>query len=366
MGSKFLKLREQNMSLKKELEVAFERVLRSGNYVSGVEVQSFEEAFANLQGVKHAIACNSGTSAIYLSLLALGIGRGDEVVVPGMTFVATIEAVVQAGATPVVADVDNRFLNLSVASIQEAISERTKAVIFVHLHGNASGIVGVADFCLSKGIHLIEDAAQAHLSGHSGLFVGNFGSLAAFSFYPGKNLGAIGEGGCVTTNDAELAERVRLSRNWGSRKKYVYEVRGGNYRMDELQAAFLSVKLGKLKTWTEIRIRLAGEYFSALSSSSISLPEIEFGASHVFHIFAVRTKSRDSLKESLQQNAIETGIHYPSAIAELEPWIPYFRVNGCQINSIDAANQLLSLPISEFHTKEEIDSISDLIINHLN
>jgi dTDP-4-amino-4,6-dideoxygalactose transaminase len=365
MTLRFLKLNEQNIGLIDDLEIAFKRVVSSGSYVSGSEVKNFESEFARIHNVKYAVACNSGTSALYLSLVALGISYGDEVIVPGMTFIATIEAVVMTGATPVVVDVDEYSLNLNVACVEEGLSSKTKAVVFVHLHGNSSGVFELAEFCRIKGIPMLEDAAQAHLSGHTGVLVGNFGAAAAFSFYPGKNLGAIGEGGCVITNDIEVAERMRLIRNWGSKKKYVHEVRGGNYRMDELQAAFLSVKLKHIRNWTEIRRGLAKEYFNALKEFPNQLPKIEAGADHVFHIFALRHDCRSDLKDFLQQNDVETGIHYPDPISELRPWQSFVKIIGSQENARLASRQLLSLPISESHTIDEIMSISDLVLRFL-
>lgn len=365
MTVRFLKLNEQNMSLVNDLEVAFKRVLSSGSYVSGNEVKNFESEFAGMHNVKYAVACNSGTSALYLSLVALGISYGDEVIVPGMTFIATIEAVAMTGATPVVVDVDEYTLNLNVACVEEGLSSKTKAVVFVHLHGNSSGIIEMAEFCRSKGIPLLEDAAQAHFSGHTGVSVGNFGAAAAFSFYPGKNLGAIGEGGCVITNDIEIAERMRLIRNWGSKKKYVHEVRGGNYRMDELQAAFLSAKLKYIRNWTETRRNLAKDYFTALREVAQHLPTIEAGADHVFHIFALRLDRRHDLKDFLQQHDIDTGIHYPDPISELKPWQSLMKIVGNQTNSRLASQQLLSLPISESHSKDEIKYVSELVLRFL-
>jgi len=365
MTLRFLKLNEQNMSLIDDLEIAFKRVLSSGSYVSGNEVKNFESEFASMHNVKYAVACNSGTSALYLSLIALGIGHGDEVIVPGMTFIATIEAVVMTGATPVVVDVDEYTLNLNVACVEKGLSQKTKAVVFVHLHGNSSGVFELSEFCRIKGIPLLEDAAQAHLSGHTGVLVGNFGAAAAFSFYPGKNLGAIGEGGCVITNDSEVAERMRLIRNWGSKKKYVHEVRGGNYRMDELQAAFLSAKLKHIGNWTETRRNLAKDYFNALREFPQHLPRIELGADHVFHIFAIRLERRNDLRDFLQANDIDTGIHYPDPISELKPWQSFTKIIGKQINSRLASQQLLSLPISESHSRDEIKSISDLVLRFL-
>ena len=355
---KFMDLKSQNSFVREELIQHFLEVLDSGNYVSGNFVSQFENSFAKAHNTKFAIACNSGTSAIEIILKSLGLGPGDEVILPAMTFVATMEAVVATGATPVLVDVDNVTWNLSADSVKGGVTDRTKAVIFVHLHGSSSGIGEVANVAKEYGLHLIEDAAQAHLAKCGEVSVGNFGVAAGFSFYPGKNLGALGEGGAIVTNYKNLEESARLIRNWGAKQKYNHLVRGGNFRMDEIQAGFLDIKLKNLYNWTLKRQELAKIYDAFFDSIGIQRPN-SMGIFHSYHIYAIRVPNRDEIAKELNNRGVDTGIHYPHSLASMDPWRKYFRVSQDPTVSKELSKSFLSLPIHESLLTEEVNYISD-------
>jgi dTDP-4-amino-4,6-dideoxygalactose transaminase len=278
-----------------------------------------------------------------------------------MTFIATIEAVVAVGATPVVADVDPSTWNINLEIAAEKLSKKTKALIFVHLHGNPVGVTAAKEFCESNGIYLIEDAAQAHLAYIEEKFVGNFGDVAAFSFYPGKNLGALGEGGCLVTSDSAISEKAKLIRNWGSKQKYQHEVRGTNFRMDEIQGAILEVKLRKLMNWTQHRRILSGIYNEFFDELGIGRPFTQKGAGHSYHIYSIVVRNRDYLQKYLSENLIDTGIHYPSAVGQIQPWREYFRGSvDCNVSE-DLAKSFLSLPLSDQHSSDDIKRVIEVI-----
>lgn len=354
----FMDLKSQNGYVREELIKHFLEVLDSGNYVSGKFVSQFEDSFAKAHKAKFAIACNSGTSAIEIILQSLGLGHGDEVIMPAMTFVATMEAVVATGATPVLVDVDDVTWNLSAAHVRRGITSRTKAVIFVHLHGSSSGIIDVAEVAREYGIHLIEDAAQAHLAKCGEVSVGNFGVAAGFSFYPGKNLGALGEGGAIVTNSKGLDESARLIRNWGAKQKYNHLIRGSNFRMDEIQAGFLEIKLQSLHNWTLKRQELAKVYDEFFDSIDIQRPN-SVGIFHSYHIYAIRISNRDKIAQELNSRGIETGIHYPHSLASMDPWRKFFRVGEDPTVSTQLSKSFLSLPLHESLSTEEVKYISE-------
>jgi dTDP-4-amino-4,6-dideoxygalactose transaminase len=357
----YLNISAQNKEIRDSLLTVFEEILDSGNYISGAHVAKFESSFSSVLQVPFAVACNTGTSALILSLQALGIQPGDEVLVPGMTFIATIEAVVAAGGVPVLIDVDARTWNLDVKLAKEKITPKTKAMIFVHLHGNPAGILDARKFCNENGLLLVEDAAQAHLAEVDGKMVGSFGDVAAFSFYPGKNLGALGEGGCLSTASSTVYEKAKMIRNWGSQHKYVHEIRGTNYRMDEIQAAFLDIKLKELERWTSHRENLSKLYNTFFDSLKIVRPFTMEGTRHSFHIYAILVNDRDSLRKHLLENSIETGIHYPAAITKMEPWIEYFsQISNCPVSE-NLSMEFLSLPLSDQHTTDDVTRVINVV-----
>ena len=307
----FLELKSPHQELRAELREAFERVLDSGWYILGNEVKKFEKEFAAYCESKHCIGVGNGLEALHLILRAYGIGVGDEVIVPSNTYIATWLAVSYAGATPIPVEPDERTYNIDPACIEAAITPHTKAIIAVHLYGQPADMDAINAIAKKHGLKVIEDAAQAHCARDKGRRVGSLGDAAGFSFYPGKNLGAIGDGGAVTTNDAELAEKVRVLGNYGSHVKYHNEIKGYNSRLDELQAAFLRVKLQKLDKWNNRRKKIAERYLDELESSDLVLPFVPEWAEPGWHLFVVRSTNRDELQQKLSDEGIATIIHYP-------------------------------------------------------
>lgn len=297
--------------IKTEVLSTVTEVLQSGQYVLGTEVVAFEEEFAEFCGVRYGVAVNSGTSALHLALLAAGIGPGDEVITVPCTFVATVAAIVYTGATPVLVDVDPVTYTLDPRQIEGALTPKTKAILPVHLYGNVADLDPIIHIANRHGLVVVEDAAQAHGAEYKGRRCGSVGDLGCFSFYPGKNLGACGEGGLVTTNNPEYARKIRILRDWGAEKKYEHEMKGFNYRMDAIQGAILRVKLRYLDRWTAARRAIGAAYGTALAESGLVLPTEQPGGKHVFHIYPVLTEHRRELAEFLRLAGIQTGIHYP-------------------------------------------------------
>jgi len=307
----FLDLHAAYLELRAELDAAAQRVLASGWYILGAEVEAFEREFAAYCEVEHCVGVGNGLEALHLILRAYGIGPGDEVIVPANTYIATWLAVSYAGAKPVPVEPDARTYNVDPALIEAAITPATKAILPVHLYGQPAEMDPINAVAARYGLKVIEDAAQAHGARYRGRRVGGLGDAAGFSFYPGKNLGALGDGGAVVTKDAELAERVRVLRNYGSRVKYHNEVKGFNSRLDELQAALLRVKLPVLDEWNQRRRDAAARYLDGLAGSELGLPFAPEWAEPVWHLFVVRHPQRDELQRRLQQAGIGTMIHYP-------------------------------------------------------
>jgi dTDP-4-amino-4,6-dideoxygalactose transaminase len=297
--------------LKAELDEAYVRFMRSGWYILGREVEAFEEEFAAYCGVQHCVGVGNGLEALHLILRGYGIGAGDEVIVPSNTYIATWLAVSYAGATPVPVEPDPQTFNIDPARIEAAVTARTKAIMPVHLYGQPADMDPIMEFAMKRGLKVIEDNAQAHGARYKGRRTGSLGDAAGNSFYPGKNLGALGDAGAVTTNDAALADRVRTLRNYGSRKKYYNDHKGYNSRLDELQAAFLRVKLKRLDEWNGRRRAIATRYQSELPRSGLGVPTAPSWSEPVWHLFVVRHKERDRLQQNLNQGGIGTLIHYP-------------------------------------------------------
>jgi dTDP-4-amino-4,6-dideoxygalactose transaminase len=306
----FLDLLPSYEELAAELDAAARRVLGSGWYVLGPEVEAFERAFADHAGTRHCVGVGSGLDALHLALLALGVGPGDEVLVPSNTYIATWLAVSRAGAVPVPVEPDPATGNIDPARLEAARTPRTRAVLPVHLYGLPADMDAIGAFAARHGLPVLEDAAQAHGAALHGRRAGALGTAAAWSFYPTKNLGAIGDGGAVTTDDDDLAERLRSLRNYGSRRKYVNDERGFNSRLDELQAALLAVKLAHLDAWNARRAAIAGRYLAGLTG--VRLPVVPAGAVHAWHVFAVHTPARDDLAGHLARRGVGTLMHYPT------------------------------------------------------
>src|SRR5215831_1313500 len=342
----FLDLNAQFESIRKDILDAIDRVLVSGQFVGGEWVEGFEEEFARFVKSRYAVGVSSGTAALELALKTARITAGDEVIVPANSFFATAEAVSNAGARPVFGDVDPRTFHLDITSVERLITPRTRAVIAVHLYGRAMDISALQDLADRHGLTIIEDAAQAHGTEKNGVHTGGSGRLTCFSFYPGKNLGAYGDGGAVTCNDPAYAERLRLLRDHGSPAKYVHLIVGTNARLDAIQAAVLSVKLRHLLKWNARRVEHAKAYAARLGNPCIEVPEVPPGAEHNFHLFVIRVKNRDALRRRLRDRGIETGIHYPLPL-HLTPAYQEFGypMRGSLPVSEALAAEILSLPI---------------------
>lgn len=334
----FLDLKALYLELKEELDAAYRRVMESGWYILGEEVAAFEEEFADYCDVKYCIGVGSGLDALHLILRAMDIGAGDEVIVPSNTFIATWLAVSYAGASPVPVEPDETTYNIDPTRIEAAITQKTKAIMPVHLYGQPADMEPILEIADRYQLKVIEDAAQAHGARYKGKRVGGFGNAAGFSFYPGKNLGAFGDGGAVTTNDSIIADKVKSLRNYGSQKKYSHDIKGFNSRLDELQAAFLRVKLRHLDEWNVRRRKIADQYLTELLVYDyLILPQVPPWAEPVWHIFVVRSQERDLLQKHLADCGIQALIHYP---------VPPHRQGAYQELSH------LSLPVSERIHKE--------------
>jgi dTDP-4-amino-4,6-dideoxygalactose transaminase len=341
----FVDLKGQYHSIKAEIDSAIARVLENSQFVLGPEVAGFEEDFAAYLNVKHAVGVNSGTSALHLALLAAGIKPGDEVITTPFTFVATVAAILYVGARPVFVDIEPRSYTIDANRIEQAITARTKAIMPVHLYGHPADMDPILEIARRRGLLVIEDAAQAHGAEYKGKRLGGLGDLGCFSFYPGKNLGAYGEGGAAVTNDSKYARIVRMLRDWGAERKYQHVLKGYNYRLEGLQGAILRVKLRHLESWTEARRHCAEIYSRLLNCDSVITPLAMSYARHVYHVYAIRVKSRDALQKYLQGHGIQTGIHYPIPVHLQEAYADLGYRQGDFPCSERAAAEELSLPM---------------------
>ena len=341
----YLDLKAQYQSIKPEIDAAIARVLDSCQFVLGSEVAGFEQDFAPYCGASECIALNSGTSALHLALLAAGIGPGDEVITVPFTFVASVAAVLYAGAKPILVDIDPQSFTMDPALIEAAITPRTKAILPVHLYGQSADMDPIMEIARRHNLIVIEDAAQAHGARYKGRPVGSIGDLACFSFYPGKNLGAYGEAGAVTTNNAEYGRTVRMLRDWGQDRKYHHLLRGYNYRMEGFQGAVLRVKLRHLNDWTEGRRRVVRQYNELLADCDVETPKEMPWGRHVYHVYTLRVNDRDNLHAALSEEGIQTGIHYPIP-AHLQPAYSDLGYGpGSFPQAEKAAMQVISLPL---------------------
>lgn len=354
----FLNLEAQYQAIREEIDAALRRVLESAHYVGGEQVERFEHQFAAYVGARFAVAVGSGTAALELVLRASGIGNGDEVIVPANTFFATAEAVSNIGATPVFADVNPRTLHLDAAFAEQCVTSRTRAIIPVHLHGRAMDMTELAQLAESRRLLVIEDACQAHGARLDGIRVGGSGRPACFSFYPGKNLGAYGDGGAVTCDDEDLLRQLRLLRDHGCPAKYEHSVVGTNSRLDALQAAVLSVKLPHLDEWNQQRARHASRYRDALDASGLWLPAAAPEGAHNYHLFVVATPARDALRQFLSMRGIETGIHYPTPLHLTRAYqnLGYPGPGSLPVAE-RMARQMLSLPMFAEMTEEQLQEV---------
>jgi dTDP-4-amino-4,6-dideoxygalactose transaminase len=358
----FLDFKYMHNQVREEMQSTFQRVYDSHWYIMGSELSSFEKEYAELNKTKYAVGVSNGLDALILSLKALEIGPGDEVIVPSNTYIASALAVSHVGATPVFVEPKLESYNIDPKLIEQAITNKTKAILPVHLYGQACEMDRILDIAKKNNLFIVEDNAQAHLSTFNGKMTGSFGDVNATSFYPGKNLGALGDAGAITTDSAELAIKIQSLRNYGSQKKYFNEVIGYNNRLDELQAAFLSVKLKKLEQWTNDRQEIAKFYNEELHGvGELILPEISEGATHSYHLYVIRTEKRDQLKSFLDEHGIGTMIHYPIPphLQNAYEHLGYSKGDFPIAEKI--ADTCLSLPIWPGMRKSDVEYISEVI-----
>jgi dTDP-4-amino-4,6-dideoxygalactose transaminase len=356
----FVDLKAQFRALRAEVVPRITQVMEDASFILGPDVARFEENFAAYTGTTHCVGVESGTAAIALALEALDIGPGDEVILPANTYIASALPVSALGARPVFVDVDRAYL-IDPALLEAALTPRTKAIMPVHLYGQAVPMEPILDFARKHGLYVIEDAAQAHGAKWRGRTVGSFGEVGCFSFYPGKNLGAYGDAGAIVTNDPRLAERLRLLRDFGQRKKYEHIVKGGNCRLDSIQAAVLDVKLRHLDDWNAARLRHAVAYDAKLSEIGIAPPQRLNDEGHVYHLYVIEVEQRDRVAAALRERGIATGIHYPIPIHMQPAYADLGIARGAYPRTERSAERLLSLPMFAELTQEQIDLVAEAL-----
>ena len=357
-------LRAQFWSIEGEVMAAIRGVLESGQFVLGPETEAFERELAAHSQAGHAVGTSSGTSSLHLALLAAGVGPGDEVITVPHTFVATVAAIEYTGAQPVLVDVRPDSLTMDPQLIQAAITPRTRAIVPVHLYGQPADMRPILDIARAHRLRVVEDACQAHGAEYEGRRVGALGDVGCFSFYPGKNLGAYGEGGAVVTNDLELASTVRTLRHWGQTRRYVHELKGFNYRLEELQAAILRVKLRHLDAWTEARRAHARRYDELLSGVLPTPVEMPY-ARHVYHVYVVRTPVRERVEQALADAGVQTVVHYPVPVHLQPAWADLGYGPGSFPVAERAAREVLSLPMYPELPAHELDRVAELLVSHV-
>ena len=360
-----LDLRAEYHELKSEIDAAVGRVLESGQFILGPEVTALEEEFASFCHVKHAIGVNSGTSALHLALLAAGIEPGDDVITVPFTFYATAAAIGYVGAVPVYVDIDPRTFNLDVTRVEAAITERTRAILPVHLYGQPADMDPILEIARRHKLIVIEDVAQAHDAEYKGRRAGGIGDIGCFSFYPTKNLGAGGEGGMLTTNNSEYARTIAMLRNWGEEHRYYPVLKGYNYRLPAIQAAILRVKLQRLHSWTETRRALAADYDRLLEDADVIGPVSPANVRHVYCLYTILAEDRDKLQKELEGAGIQTAVHYPLPI-HLMPAYADARYKAGDFPVAEAsARRVLSLPLYPQMTKHQVQRVAGEIIRLL-
>jgi dTDP-4-amino-4,6-dideoxygalactose transaminase len=353
----FLDLAAVYRELQTEIDNAVSRSLASGYYIGGPEVEAFESEFAAYCGATRAVGVANGLDALHLALRAMDVGPGDEVIVPSNTYIATWLAVSQCGALPVPVEPDAHNYNIDPARIEAAITSRTKVVLPVHLYGQSADLDPILLIARKHGLRVLEDGAQAHGARYKGKRIGAHGDAVAWSFYPGKNLGAMGDAGAVTTNDAYLADRIRVLGNYGSKVKYVHEVQGCNSRLDPVQAAILRVKLKHLNAWNARRARVAEVYHRRLNGANLILPYVPAWAESVWHLYVVQHRQRDALQQSMAADDVDTLIHYPTPPHRQQAYAKLGMALGTYPLAEQLANCALSLPIGPTISESEIDSV---------
>ena len=357
----FVDLKAQYRSIRDEIREAVDDVMQNAAFALGPAVETFERNFARYVGVEHAIAVNSGTSALHLALLAAGVGPGDEVILPAMTFVATAAAVDYTGARTILVDVEEAHFTLDTGQVEAAITDRTRAIVPVHLYGQPVDMAPILEIAQKRELIVIEDAAQAHGAEYRGARCGSMGQLGCFSFYPGKNLGAYGEGGIVVTDDRAHASTIRALRDWGQVEKGRHALKGYNYRMDGIQGAVLGVKMRYIEEWTEGRRSRANLYGMLLRELGIQPPEVRHHARHVYHVYPVFLPERDRVRAALNDKQIQSGVHYPSPIHLQECFSDLGYGPGDFPRAERIAREELSLPMFSELTDEQVHQVVDVL-----
>ena len=362
MNVPFLDLKAQLPKVRSEIEERFSKIIDNTAFVCGKEVQEFEESFSKLHKVKYTVGLSSGTDGNHIAMLCCDIGRGDEVIVPVNTFIATAEAISHSGATPVFIDVDEETFNIDINRIEEKITPSTKAINPVHLFGQPADLKPIKEIAQKKDLFVLEDAAQAHLAEYSDRMVGGIGQIASWSFYPGKNLGAWGEAGAVTTNDEEMYLKAKKMRDHGSGKKYYHDLIGHNYRMSEFQAAVLNVKMKYIEDWTEMRRKNAEKYNERLADiEQVVTPSELENVKHVYHLYVIRAKDSERLQNFLKESGIGTGLHYPIPLHLTQAYAYLGYKKGDFPVAEKLAKEIISLPMYPELTEEQIDYVCEKI-----
>tara|TARA_B100001540_G_C15778305_1_gene629732 strand:+ start:36 stop:1124 length:1089 start_codon:yes stop_codon:yes gene_type:complete len=358
MKIEFVDLKKQYLSIKKEIDSSISRVIDESAFIKGKYVEEFEQKYSKKYGAKYVISCANGTDAIYIALKSLGIGVGDQVITTALSWISTSETISQTGAKPVFVDIEPNYFSIDTSKIEEKITNKTKAIIPVHLYGHPAKMDKIIDLAKKYDLKIIEDCAQAHFAEFNNKKVGTFGDFGTFSFFPGKNLGAYGDAGCIITDDHNLAQNARMYANHGGLKKHDHQIEGINSRLDGIQASILSTKLNYIDQWTELRIEHAKRYSELITNHEILLPETAENCKHVFHLYVVKSKKRDELKKILYKNNISYGIHYPSPLPLLKA---YKYLNHDKLDFPIASKhseQILSLPIFPELTEKQMNYIA--------
>ncbi len=358
----FVDLKAQYKSIQSDIDTAIASVINETAFIGGKYVKAFEEQFASLYGVKNVISCANGTDSLFIIMKMLGVGEGDEVITAANSWISSSETITQAGAKPVFADVHPEYYSMDETKLEALITPATKAILVVHLQGQMCDIETINEICKRRGIYLIEDCAQSHFSEYKSKRAGLTGIAGSFSFYPGKNLGAYGDAGCIITNDDALAEKCRMFANHGALKKHHHLMEGINSRLDGLQAAILSAKLPYILKWTEQRIGVASWYNKYLNSiSEVKLPVVRPASVHTYHLYVIRAQKRDELMKYLKEQGVETAIHYPTPL----PGLPAYKYLNYQTSDYPVSDKLqgeiLSLPVYPEMTEQMVSHISTLL-----
>jgi dTDP-4-amino-4,6-dideoxygalactose transaminase len=357
----FVDLKQQYISIKDEIDNAISNVIDTSSFIGGESIKRFENNFASYLGINHCIGCANGTDSIEILLKTLGIGKDDEVIIPAISWIATSEAVSAVGATPIFVDVDDAYYTIDCKKITSAITNKTKAIIPVHLYGQAVDMDALLAIAKEYNLKVIEDCAQAHGAEWNGKKVGTFGDCASFSFFPGKNLGAFGDAGCMVTNNPQIAELARMIANHGQQGKHNHVIEGRNSRLDTIHAAVLDVKLQYLSQWNEMRINAASEYERLLKSTNITIPQRIPNSKHVFHLYVIQTDKREFIQKKLEEKEIQTAIHYPKAL----PFLQCYNDRNFTKNDFPVAfnlqDNILSLPMFPGITHAQIKEICNVI-----